>query len=374
MRQLSATWTVGLGFGGMDTDAISTAPGRLGDADMCLATDPRADPRLVAGLAPFGIDRNAEPSGVDGDSPRAEQLAASTAAEAGLRVLFSHIFSDLPEIHGVERSVETIDGSDGNSVRLHIHTPAAATTQVPCVLHLHGGGMAMLGPEDAQFARWRDELAGAGVVAIGVEFRNSGGADGAHPFPAGLNDCTSALLWTHAHRARLGVSTIVVSGDSGGGNLTLATTLRAKRDGNLDAIDGVYAQCPYISGLYSTKPVELMSMRENDGYFLDTTGMACFAALYDPSGEHATDPLAWPYHATIDELAGLPPHVISVNELDPLRDEGIAYHRKLCAAGVRSVCRTINGTSHASDAMFRAAIPDVYAATLRDLVGFAYAL
>lgn len=44
-------------------------------------------------------------------------------------------------------------------------------------------------------------------------------------------------------------------------------------------------------------------------------------AAIEPSAD--TDPLAWPYHTTVDDLAGLPPHVISVNELDPLRDEGL---------------------------------------------------
>jgi len=232
--------------------------------------------------------------------------------------------------------------------------------------------MGLLTAEDLQFVRWRDELASRGVVVVGVEFRNSGGALGPHPFPAGLDDCTSALLWLHANREQLGVSAIVVSGESGGGNLTLATTLRAKRDGHLDAIDGVYAQCPYISGLYADQPEELPSMRENDGYFLEHSFMAVTASIYDPSGTNTTNPLAWPYHAGNDDLAGLPPHVISVNELDPLRDEGLAYHHKLLAAGVRSVGRMVLGTSHAADVIFRTAIPDVYAASARDLVGFAY--
>ena len=70
----------------------------------------------------------------------------------------------------------------------------------------------------------------------------------------------------------------------------------------------------------------------------------------------------------------MPPHAITVNELDPLRDEGLAYHHKLRAAGVSSTCRVITGTSHAADVIFRAAIPDVYASSARDLVGFAYSL
>ena len=49
------------------------------------------------------------------------------------------------------------------------------------------------------------------------------------------------------NRSQLGISTLIVSGESGGGNLSLATTLKAKRDGLLGHIDGVYAMCPYIS-------------------------------------------------------------------------------------------------------------------------------
>jgi acetyl esterase len=41
------------------------------------------------------------------------------------------------------------------------------------------------------------------------------------------------------NKARLGISNVVISGESGGGNLTLATTLQAKRNGNVDHIDGV---------------------------------------------------------------------------------------------------------------------------------------
>ncbi|MCR3724476.1 hypothetical protein FHS35_001324 [Streptomyces umbrinus] len=33
---------------------------------------------------------------------------------------------------------------------------------------------------------------------------------------------------------------------------------------------------------------------------------------------HVTDPLCRPHHATVEDLTGLPPHTISVNELDSL--------------------------------------------------------
>jgi len=358
----------------METIVTFQLPGRLGDPDMCLGTDPRADARMVEGMTPYGMQLNAPASPVTIASPLEDRLAVTAATEQALQGFFPTLVAGLAEVTGVDRSVETIDGIDGNEITLYVHRPAHTTGAVPAILHIHGGGMGLLTAADLQFVRWRDELASRGVVVVGVEFRNSGGVLGPHPFPAGLDDCTAALQWLHANRATLGVSAIVVSGESGGGNLTLATTLRAKRDGHLDAIDGVYAQCPYISGLYATPPDALPSLRENEGYFLAPTDMSVTASIYDPEGAHTTDPLAWPYHATNDDLAGLPPHVISVNELDPLRDEGLAYHHKLLAAGVRSVGRMVIGTSHAADVIFRSSIPDIYAASARDLVGFAYSL
>ena len=53
---------------------------------------------------------------------------------------------------------------------------------------------------------------------MGVEFRYAAGALGPHPFPAGLNDCYAGLEWTFANKAALSISTIVVTGESGGGN------------------------------------------------------------------------------------------------------------------------------------------------------------
>ena len=104
--------------------------------------------------------------------------------------------------------------------------------------------------------------------------------------------------------------------------------------------------CPYILGAYANPPDHLRSLRENDGYgSLDCSMMSGLVKVYDPKGEHGSDPLAWPYHAEASDLAGLPPHVISVNELDPLRDEGLAYYRKLAAAGVPTIGRTVHGTA-----------------------------
>ena len=90
-----------------------------------------------------------------------------------------------------------------------------------------------------------------------------------------------------------------------------------------------------------------------------------------PTGANSRNPLAWPYHAKPEDLVGLPPHTISVNELDFVRDEGLIYARKLMAARVPTISRTVNGTHHGGDTEYRGALPHVYHATIRDIQGFA---
>ena len=326
---------------------------------------------MVAALAAIGMDGAQEPLPVTVESSFEEKLEFSAAAEKGYAALFAAPYAQLPEVGGVTSRIEKIEGPGGHDLTLYIHTPAAAHGSLPCVYHVHGGGMVILQAAAPWYARWRSELAATGLVVVGVEFRNGAGVLGNHPFPAGLDDCDAGLQWVSEHAESLGISKVIVSGESGGGNLSLATALKAKRDGTLGRIAGVYAQCPYISNAWATKTPDLPSLYENDEYFVSCGLFGVLASVYDPAGEHGRDPLCWPYYATSADVEGLPPYVISVNELDPLRDEGLAYYRTLLAAGVSAVSRTVNGTCHAGDVLFRGALPDVYAATIRDIKGFA---
>ena len=349
-------------------------PGRLGNPAMQLGDDPRADPRMIAAMKPLGLDGAQPASPVNGDSALDQLHEYANLSEEGFGALGGVLTMGAPPVAGVTSTTEVIRGMDGNDITLFVHRPTGATAPLPGVLHLHGGGMVILEAAGPGYDRWRNELAATGLVVIGVEFRNAGGKLGPFPFPAGLNDCSSALQWVTDNKAKLGISKLIVSGESGGGNLTLATTLKAKRDGKLDQIAGVYAQCPYISNAYASPVPELPSLFENNGYFLECEQMAALARVYDPNRENETNPLAWPYHATKADLEGMPPHVISVNQLDPLRDEGLAYYRKLLDAGASAISRTVNGTCHAGDCLFRDAMPDVYLGTIRDIKGFADSL
>ena len=167
----------------MTASTSPVLPGRLGTPALTLRDDPRADPRMIAAMVPFGLDAPPEPAPVSGDSAIEDLLEYVAAAEEGFEALFGAVVAGLPEVAGVERSVEVIRGLDGNDVTLYVHRPAGVDGPLPGVLHLHGGGMVLLEAAGATYGRWRDELAATGLVVVGVEFRNGGGKHGPYPVP-----------------------------------------------------------------------------------------------------------------------------------------------------------------------------------------------
>ena len=346
-------------------------PGRLGNKNLELRDDHRADGRMLGAMESRGLLVPATELPINAESSLQELLAFCAESEPVYEQLNEDAMSGLPSLVGVTTALEQIIGIDGNEIKLYIHRPKKMDRPLPCIVHLHGGGMVLMSAAGALYDRWRSELAVTGLVVIGVEFRNAAGALGPCPFPAGLHDCVSASYWAADNLAEINGAGIVISGESGGGNLALASCLKAKHDGRVGAIDGVYAQSPMISNRYLDKDLSLISLFENDGFGLDCQMMGTLSRVYDPTGANASNPLAWPLNANKKDLEGLPPHFISVCELDPLRDEGIAYTNKLRMAGVTASSRTINGITHVADMVYRSAMPDVYDASVADVKRFA---
>jgi acetyl esterase/lipase len=317
-----------------------TLPGKLGNPKMELKDDPRADPRMVAKFALAGMDVDAVVPLPSVDATPAEKLTWLDEVETMYETVFAMPMFDPVKLPcEVENTTKTIKGVDGNDILLFISSPKGNKEKLPCILHTHGGGMTILSAAKNPYPNWRDQLAAKGLVVVGVEFRNAGGVLGPFPFPAGLNDCYSALEWCNQNKAELNSSGIIISGESGGGNLCLSTAMKAKKEGKMDMVQGVYSQCPYILGPKGYKEKSTASLVENNGHFLDVDFMAKLGEAYDGIKENP-DPLAWPSFATVEDLQGLPPHCISVNELDPLRDEGLDHARKLVKAG-ESPSRTV---------------------------------
>jgi acetyl esterase/lipase len=337
-----------------------------------LAADMRLDPRLkviLSALPPIELK--------DVESREVLIAEANTEVARNATALF-RTFMDLCDTEETAPSAglsvhteKVVSEPDGNTINLQVIRPDTDET-LACVYYIHGGGMASLSCYDGMYRGWGKLIAANGVAVVMVDFRNSVVASSVPevaPFPAGLNDCVSGLKWLVSNAARLNVDPerIVVAGESGGGNLTLATGLKLKRDGDLGLIKGLYALCPYIAGEWPTP--ECPSSVENNGILLDLHSNRG-AMSYGIGAFAQRNPLAWPRFATVDDVVGFPRTVISVNECDPLRDEGINFYRLLLQAGVAARCRQMMGTSHGTE-IFTIACPDVSRDTARDIAGFA---
>lgn len=336
-----------------------------------IAADPRIDPRIKAMFGALTLPESP-------DVPDRETLLArANSEEAKARTAMIEGFLDqmgnevVASSNGLTSRWESlVSDPDGNTIRIHFIRPDNSEI-VPCVYYIHGGGMAYLSAERGFYKAWARVIAAQGVAVAMIDFRNCVTASSVPevaPYPAGLNDCISGLKWVHANATTLGIdpTRIIIAGESGGGNLTLAAGMKLKRGGDLGLIKGLYALCPYIAGHWPAP--DSPSSVENNGIFIDlhhNNG----AVGYGIEAFNARDPLAWPGFAVESDVQGLPNVVISVNKCDPLRDEGVNFYRLLLRAGVPARCRQMMGTIHATE-VFPAICPDISRDTARDIAAF----
>lgn len=198
------------------------------------------------------------------------------------------------------------------------------------VLHFHGGGYRLGGPEwEAPFA---SALAGrCGVEVICPQYRLAP----EHPFPGGLTDAHACLA---ALREEIGDARLVVSGDSAGAGLASALgVLASLYDG--PRIDGLVLLSPFLD-----LTISAASYRENAGTDpLFSRESADAAAELYLQGFDPRHPLVSALHAPI---ASYPPALISVGTGEVLRDDSLLFHQKLRAIGADSQLSAIEGMEH----------------------------
>ena len=334
--------------------------------------DPRIDPRIKAVLAMIPAMPATDVADREEMLAEARSPEGLAMAETARQLTEGFDSEDVAPSSGLHVHTEEIVSSpDGNTIMLQVIRPDTDES-LACVYYIHGGGMASGSCFDGHYRAWGRIIAANGVAVVMVDFRNCispSSAPEVAPYPAGLHDCVSGFHWTVAHAAELGIDPgrIVIAGESGGGNLTLATGMSLLRSGHIDQVKGLYALCPFIAGSWPRD--DLPSSTENEGIFI-SVGSNRGAMSYGIEAFEAGDPLAWPLFATVEDVTGLPPTVINVNECDPLRDEGIAFYRLLLRAGVPARCRQQMGTAHGADLM-AIVCPDISRDTAGDIAATA---
>ena len=145
-----------------------------------------------------------------------------------------------PKAGLVTQQYSLTSAPDGNSINVQFIRPDDEETY-PCVYYIHGGGMRTMSCFDGNYRAWGRIIAAKGLAVAMVDFRNSiepSSVPEVAPFPAGLNDCVSGFHWVRDNAQTLGIDPgqIVIAGESGGGNLSIATTMKLVKEGQGDLV------------------------------------------------------------------------------------------------------------------------------------------
>jgi acetyl esterase len=234
-----------------------------------------------------------------------------------------------PEVASIEDLA--IPGRDGPiALRRYRagHDPPRGT-----VLYFHGGGWVLGGIEESD-ALCRALVVAAGCDVVSVAYRLAP----ENRFPAAVHDADDALSWLLAVGAPSG--SVVLLGDSAGGNLATVAVRHACERGLCDRLVLQVLVYPVTDYAMDTDSYT----RNVEGLLLNAPDMRWFWDHYAPEAQARLSPDASPLRA--GDLAGLPPAFIVVTEFDPLRDEGLAYARRLVEAGVEVTIDDYEGMIH----------------------------
>lgn len=230
-------------------------------------------------------------------------------------------------------------GHDGsNEIRIKVYRPGVKSKAMPCVYHIHGGGMILGGidGEDDQMQQLSDRLES---IVTNVEYRLAP----ENPYPAGVEDCYAGLQWVFDHAGELMVDQrrIGIMGESAGGGLAAAIALMARDRGH----PRILFQC-LVSPMLDDRNITPSSKEFSGVWPLWTRELNILgwkALLGNLSGAEVPE-YAAPSRAR--NLANLPPSYIETGQLEGFRDEDVEYALRMMRSQVPVELHVYPGAYH----------------------------
>ena len=227
---------------------------------------------------------------------------------------------------------QTITARDGAQIPVRIYT-SVGEGPFPVIVYYHGGGW-VLNNLNTCHASCTLLAEKTNSVVVSVEYRLAP----EFKFPTPVFDAYDAFDWVKNEAEKLrGNGMISVAGDSAGGNLATGVALLAK-EANIQ-IDTQILLYPVTDLSYDSNSYETYATN----YGLDRDVMKWFGDLYIRVPEDAQNPLLAPIRA---DVTGLPSTFLVVAENDVLRDEGLAYAKKLQQSGIVVTQSIASGLVH----------------------------
>ncbi|WP_028066746.1 alpha/beta hydrolase [Solirubrobacter soli] len=277
---------------------------------------------------------------------RAAQAFADAAAKPPLlyeltpaqaRAVLDDVQSAPVEKPPVQETWFTVPADVGD-VQVRLLRPVDAVAPLPVILYMHGGGW-VLGNAHTHDRLVRELVAGTGAALAFVEYDRS--PEARYPVAIEQGYAVAKHIIRDGAAHGLDAERMAVAGDSVGGNMTAALTLMAEGRGDVRFI--------HQSLFYpvTDAAMDTASYRQfAEGYHLTAKAMAWFWDAYAPDHETRNQSYASPLRAADQQLAGLPPALVIVDECDVLRDEGEAYAARLRENGVDVTTVRYDGTIH----------------------------
>lgn len=251
---------------------------------------------------------------------------------------------------------------DEPAVTVWTYEPAGRRQPSGAVLYIHGGGF-VLGDPTSYHDSCSQLAADLGALVISPDYRLAP----ENPFPAGLEDCYTALLWTHANAEELGIDAarIAVAGDSAGGGLAACLAQLAH-----DRAEVPIVFQALIYPMLDDRTV-LREDHQGTGDFIWNPGANRYgwtAYLGHAPGDRT--PLPYAVGARREDLAELPAAWIGVGDTDLFYAEDVEYADRLRLAGVPCELFVLPDMYHGADrlrpdAVTMMAFRDSWTAALR---------
>lgn len=286
--------------------------------------------------------------------PKPKKDATVLETVAPFRKMFGEYKGDYIADEGVTTTNVTVPSSDGYGVPVRIYRREQAGENLPIFVYYHGGGFFGGGPDIVE-QMCKTVVQNIDCVALNVDYRLC--PESHYPLP--FDDCWYATRWIHDHAAEYGADAgrMAVAGDSAGGNLAAAITLRDREEGTgmvkmqvllYPAVNLAGKHTEFYKGLdiekyrvskkhkrVATCVLKMMTDMMADPKLLDNVYLQ---GHLDSSHIYAS-PL-------LDDFHGLPETMLIFGEHDMLAFEDFAYARHLTKAGVSLKTIIYEGISH----------------------------
>jgi acetyl esterase/lipase len=229
------------------------------------------------------------------------------------RASFEMIAQVFPVAADIKREPASANGVPGEWITAPNSTDAAT------IFYLHGGGYT-IGSVNTHADMVSRICRASGARAFSLDYRLAP----ENPFPAAVEDATKAYRWLLGQGIR--PESIVISGDSAGGGLSLAALLSLKASGDL--LPGAAVLLSPWTDLLATG--ESMKTRQAADPMINP-GLAIQGATRYHGATPASDPLVSPLYG---DFHGLPPMLIQVGDAEVLLDDSTRVAERAKAAGV----------------------------------------